>query len=141
MPHNGNPQHWTRWAALAILCVVTYGFVASAASCLSGCTPSQRRAVVHVVADNCERLELPEPVCVAVEDLAPLLAVLLAAQKAGHDAEVEILDAHGVSHVFVVPLARIPGAVGAVTGAAVGAANRSAVPKGSNRPGIPEGSR
>lgn len=124
MTWNGRPQSWTRWAALCILCVVTYGVVGSAASCLSGCTPSQRRAVVHVVADNCERLELPEPVCVAVEDLAPLLAVLLAAQKAGEDAVVQVRDAHGVSHEFVVPLARIPGAVGAVTGAAVGAANR-----------------
>jgi len=105
------------------------------------CTPSQRRAVVHVVADNCERLELPAPVCVAIEDLGPLLAVLLAAQREGRDAEVEIRDSGGVSHVYIVPLARIPGAVGAVTGAAVGAANRSAVPKGSNHLGIPEGSR
>lgn len=113
---------WYSWAIVAAVCVFAY------ASCqsLTGCTPSQRRAVVHVVADNCEKLELPEPVCVAVEDLAPLLAVLLAAQKAGEDAVVQVHDAHGVSHEFVVPLARIPGAVGSVTGAAVGAANRGA---------------
>ena len=137
MTWRARPQSWAHWAFVALLCVGLY----SACESLCAFSAAQRKAVVHVVAENCERLELPEPVCVAVEDLAPLLAVLLAAQKAGHDAEVEILDAHGVSHVFVVPLARIPGAVGAVTGAAVGAANRSAVPKGSNRPGIPEGSR
>jgi hypothetical protein len=80
--------------------------------------------VVHVVADNCERLDLPEPVCVAVEDLAPFLAVLLAAQRAGKDAEVEVHDGNGVSHVLVVPLAAIPTAVGKVSGAAVGASQR-----------------
>lgn len=124
MTWHARPQTWTRWAALTILCVVTYGVVGSAASCLSGCTPSQRRAVVHVVADNCERLELPEPVCVAAEDLAPFLAVLLAAQREGRDAVVQVRDAHGVSHEYVIPLARIPGTVGAVSGAAIGAANR-----------------
>lgn len=130
MTWHARPQSWTRWAALCILCVVTYGVVGSAASCLSGCTPSQRRAVVHVVADNCERLELPEPVCVAVEDLAPFLAVLLAAQRAGEDAVVEVREPSGV-RVVTVPLARIPGAVGAVTGAAVGAANRPRSSEGS----------
>lgn len=125
MTWNG-ARHWTHWAAVAILSVLAYGFVAAGSSCVLGCSAAQRRAVVHVVADNCERLELPEPVCVAVEDLAPFLAVLLAAQREGRDAEVEIRDASGVSHVYVVPLARIPGAVGAVSGAAVGAASRGA---------------
>lgn len=123
------PGHtWHSWAFVAALCIFAY------ASCqsLTGCTPSQRRAVVHVVADNCERLELPAPVCVAIEDLGPLLAVLLAAQREGRDAEVEIRDGGGVSHVYTVPLARIPGAVGSVSRAAIVA---------SNRPGIPEGSR
>lgn len=121
MSWNGR-QAWHSWALVAALCVFAY------ASCqsLAGCTPAARKAVVHVVADNCERLELPEPVCVAVEDLAPLLAVLLAAQREGRDAVVQVHDAHGVSHEYVIPLARIPGAVGAVTGAAVGAANRGA---------------
>lgn len=99
---------------------------------LDACTPSQRRAVVHVVADNCEQLELPAPVCVAIEDLAPLLAVLLAAQREGRDAEVEVRDVNGISHTFTVPLARIPGAVGSVSRAAIVA---------SNRPGLPEGSK
>lgn len=116
--------------ALVLLAAFALSMLAAEA-----CTPSQRRAVAHVVANNCEILELPAPVCVAIEDLAPMLAVLLAAQREGRDAEVEVRDVGGVSHVYVVPLARIPGAVGAVTGAAVGAATRR------NNPGIPEGSR
>lgn len=140
MTWNG-ARHWTHWAAVAILSALAYGLVAAGSSCvLGGCTSSQRRAVVHVVADNCERLELPEPVCVAVEDLAPFLAVLLAAQREGRDAVVEVREPSGV-RVVTVPLARIPGAVGAVSGAAVGAANRSESPNGSNYPGFPEGSR
>jgi hypothetical protein len=115
-----SPQSWTRWAFVALACIGLY----SACESLCACTSSQRRAVVHVVADNCERLELPEPVCVAVEDLAPFLAVLLLAQREGRDAEVEVRDGNGVSHVLVVPLAAIPTAVGKVSGAAVGAANR-----------------
>lgn len=131
------PQTWTRWAFVALACIGLY----SACESLCACTSSQRKAVVHVVADNCERLELPEPVCVAVEDLAPFLAVLLAAQREGRDAVVQVRDERGISHEYVVPLASIPGAVGAVSGAAVGAANRSAIPNGSNSPAIPEGSK
>lgn len=134
-------RSWAYWAFVSILSVFAYGAITAWVSCVAGCSSSQRRAVVHVVAENCERLELPEPVCVAVEDLAPFLAVLLAAQREGRDAVVQVRDAHGVSHEYVIPLARIPGAVGAVSGAAIGAANRSESPKGSNYPGIPEGSR
>jgi len=122
MTWRARPQSWTHWAFVALLCVGLY----SACESLCACSAAQRKAVVHVVAENCERLELPEPVCVAVEDLAPFLAVLLAAQREGRDAVVQVRDAHGVSHELVIPLARIPGAVGSVTGAAVGAANRGA---------------
>lgn len=136
-PSGAEPRSWAFWALAVIAGIAIFACVRA----LTGCTSAQRKAVVHVVADNCERLDLPEPICVAVEDLAPLLAVLLAAQKAGEDAVVQVRDAHGVSHEFVVPLARIPGAVGAVSGAAIGAANRSESPNGSNSPKIPEGSR
>lgn len=124
MTWNGG-RHWTHWAAVVVLSVLSYGMVAAGSSCVLGCTSTQRRAV-HVVAENCERLELPEPVCVLVDDLAPLLSVLLLAQREGRDAEVEVRDGTGRSHVFVVPLARIPGAVGSVSRAAIGAADRGA---------------
>lgn len=117
-------RSWAYWAFVSILSVFAYGAITAWVSCVAGCSSSQRRAVVHVVADNCERLELPEPVCVLVDDLAPMLAALLLAQREGRDAEVEVRDGTGRSHVFVVPLARIPGAVGSVSRAAIGAADR-----------------
>lgn len=97
----------------AVLCVT-----------MINCTPSARRVVVHAVTENCEMLELPLKVCVAIEELAPILEVLLIAQKEGRDAELTVHMRDGSRETFVVPLARIPGAVGSITGAAMGASLR-----------------
>lgn len=101
--------------------VLIYGVLCVA---MINCTPSARRLVVHAVTENCETLELPLKVCVAVEELAPILEVLLLAQKEGKDAELTVHLANGSRETFVVPLARIPGAVGSITGAASLAAQR-----------------
>lgn len=89
-----------------------------------GCSSAARREAVHVVDENCERLSLPEPVCVAIDQLGPLLALLLAAQRDGVDASFEVREPSG-PRVVVVPLARIPGAIGEVSGAAARAAARA----------------
>ena len=88
------------------------------------CTPGVRKLVVHAVTENCEMLELPLKVCVAIEELAPILDVLLLAQKEGKDAELTVHMRDGSRETFIVPLARIPGAVGSITGAAMGASLR-----------------
>lgn len=101
--------------------VLVYAVVCVA---LVNCTTSARRVVVHAVTENCEMLELPLKVCVAVEELAPILEVLLLAQKEGKDAALTVHMRDGSRETFVVPLARIPGAVGSITGAASLAAQR-----------------
>jgi hypothetical protein len=101
----------------AVLCVT-----------MINCTPGARKLVVHAVTENCETLELPLKVCVAIEELAPILDVLLLAQKEGKDAELTVHMRDGSRETFIVPLARIPGAVGSITGAAMGASLRRGAP-------------
>lgn len=110
---------WRAISALLIaaqLCLLGVSFPA--------CSSAARREVIHVVDENCERLSLPEPVCVAVSELGPLLALLLAAQRDGVDAVVEVHEPAGARTV-VVPHARIPGAIGEVSGAAARVAARA----------------